>query len=62
MLPQERLDSLKRKHAQLSAMIEREQAQPGVNEIYLKQLKAQKLMLKDEIELSGEDKKGRLLA
>lgn len=62
MLPQERLNSLKRKHASLSALIEREQMRPGVNETYLKQLKAQKLLIKDEIELSGEEKKGRLLA
>lgn len=64
MLPQERLDALKRKHARVSALIESEQNQPSVSALYLRQLKQQKLKLKDEIELNGEDndKTGRLMA
>lgn len=62
MLPQQRLDALKQKHARLSAVLEREQNQPAVSESYLKKLKQQKLKLKDEIELTGKTEQRQLLA
>lgn len=47
MMPQERLDSLHRKHSMLSALIEREESLPSANDTYVRQLKRQKLMIKD---------------
>jgi hypothetical protein len=47
MLPQERLESLQRKHEDLSFLIEREEVSPSANSIYLRKLKQQKLMVKD---------------
>jgi len=47
MLPQERFESLQRKHAMLSALIEREETLPSANETYVSHLKRQKLMIKD---------------
>lgn len=47
MLPQERLDALQRKHSMLSALIEREEHLPSANDSYIRQLKRQKLMIKD---------------
>lgn len=47
MLPQERFESLQRKHAMLSALIEREETLPSANENYVSHLKRQKLMIKD---------------
>lgn len=46
-MPQERLDSLQRKHSMLSALIEREESLPSANDSYIRQLKRQKLMIKD---------------
>lgn len=62
MLPQQRLDALKQKHARLSALLEKEQNQPAVSENYIKKLKQQKLRIKDEIELTGEHEDRQLLA
>jgi len=47
MMAQERLDSLQRKHSMLSALIEREESLPSANDTYVRQLKRQKLMIKD---------------
>jgi len=47
MLAQERFESLQRKHSLLSALIEREENLPSSNEGYVRQLKRQKLMIKD---------------
>ncbi len=47
MMPQERLEALQRKHSMLSALIEREETLPSSNENYVRQLKRQKLMIKD---------------
>ena len=46
-MPQERLEALQRKHSMLSALIEREEILPAANESYVRQLKRQKLMIKD---------------
>ncbi len=46
-MPQERLDALQRKHSMLSALIEREESIPSANDSYIRQLKRQKLMIKD---------------
>lgn len=46
-MPQERLDALQRKHSMLSALIEREENLPSANDSYIRQLKRQKLMIKD---------------
>jgi hypothetical protein len=45
-----RLQTLKRKHATLQVEIENEQSRPASADFYLKQLKRQKLFLKDQIE------------
>jgi len=50
MLPSERLEALQRKHAMLSSLIEREEIQPASNESYIRQLKRQKLLIKDILE------------
>lgn len=55
MMPQERLDSLQRKHSMLAALIEREENQPASNEGYVRQLKRQKLMIKDILEGVRDD-------
>jgi len=47
MLVQERVDALQRKHSMLSALIEREESLPSTNDTYVRQLKRQKLMIKD---------------
>jgi len=47
MMPQERLDALQRKHSMLSSLIEREETLPSANDTYIRQLKRQKLMIKD---------------
>jgi|GEM_PF-1384349 len=47
MMPSERLDALQRKHSMLSALIEREESLPSANDSYIRQLKRQKLMIKD---------------
>lgn len=46
-MPTERLDALQRKHSMLSALIEREESLPSANDSYIRQLKRQKLMIKD---------------
>lgn len=50
MMPQERLESLQRKHSMLSALIEKEENQLTSNEDYVRKLKRQKLMIKDILE------------
>lgn len=47
MLPRERYEALQRKHGLLSSLIEREENLPSSNEGYVRQLKRQKLMIKD---------------
>jgi len=43
------LQELKRKHETLSQMVEQEQRKPGVNDLWIADLKKQKLRLKEEI-------------
>ena len=45
-----RLESLKRKHSELKNNIRNQQNNPAVADYYLKQLKQQKLLVKDQIE------------
>lgn len=45
-----RLQALRKKHTVLSSQIEEELKRPYITDFYLKQLKKQKLLLKDEIE------------
>ncbi len=45
-----RLKALQDKHAALSMRIEQEQNRPSAMDFYLRQLKKQKLQLKDELE------------
>lgn len=51
-----RLEALKARHSVLSTKLEEEQRRPSTNDFYLRQLKKQKLMLKEQIEglRSGE--------
>lgn len=45
-----RIESLRQKHAALSARIEEAQKRPSTSDTLLRQLKKQKLYLKEEIE------------
>ncbi len=45
-----RIKALREKHAFLSDTIEKMQGRPSTTDFYLRQLKKQKLMLKEEIE------------
>lgn len=45
-----RLEALRNRHAILSSRVEDAHKSPGVNDFYLRQLKKQKLALKEEIE------------
>lgn len=45
-----RLEALKARHSVLSMKLEEEQSRPSTNDFYLRQLKKQKLMLKEQIE------------
>lgn len=49
MTQQARIEALKARHAALSSKIEKEQNRPSVSDWYLRDLKRQKLRLKDEI-------------
>jgi len=44
------VDELRKKHQQLSSMIEEEQRAPGSDDLAVTQLKRKKLRLKEEIE------------
>ncbi len=44
------IDELRKKHQQLSTMIEEEQRSPGADDLAITQLKRKKLRLKEEIE------------
>lgn len=44
------LSELRKKHQNLSAIIEAEQRQPAADDLSIKQLKQKKLHIKDEIE------------
>lgn len=44
-----RLQELRRKHDQLSELVEREQRSPGADDLKVAELKKQKLRLKEEI-------------
>lgn len=50
MVPNERLESLRRKHNLLSQEVEREEKSAYVNDRYVKMLKRQKLIIKEMIE------------
>ena len=53
-----RLEALKSRHAILSTRLEDAQKSPSTNDFFLRQLKKQKLMLKEEIEgLRGREGK-----
>ncbi len=43
------LEELKKKHADLSALVEDAQRAPGTNDLHITELKKQKLRLKEEI-------------
>ncbi|GHC56888.1 DUF465 domain-containing protein [Neogemmobacter tilapiae] len=43
------LQELRRKHENLSSMVEKEQRQPGTDALKIAELKKQKLKLKEEI-------------
>ncbi len=45
-----RIEALRAKHASLKSRIESEQRLPSTTDFYLRQLKKQKLLLKEEIE------------
>ena len=45
-----RVDELRKKHEQLSSLIEQEQRSPGSDDLAISKLKRQKLKLKEEIE------------
>lgn len=45
-----RIKALRNKHALLSERIEKEQSRPSTTDFYLRQLKKQKLLLKDKLE------------
>ena len=47
---QSRLEALRHKHAILKSRIEEEQRRPSAAEFYLRQLKKQKLLIKEQIE------------
>ena len=55
MMPQERLESLQRKHSMLDAMIEKEEHQAAVDDEYIRKLKRQKLIIKDILEGVRDD-------
>lgn len=55
MMPQERLESLQRKHSMLAALIEREEHQASSDDEYIRKLKRQKLIIKDILEGVRED-------
>ena len=46
---QARLDALRKKHTALDEHIAKQQRDPAATDFYLKQLKRQKLLLKDQI-------------
>jgi hypothetical protein len=48
--PASRIEALRHKHALLKHRIETVQSLPSTTDFYLKQLKKQKLLLKEEIE------------
>jgi hypothetical protein len=45
-----RLETLKKKHAALDDHIAKQQRDPSTTDFYIKQLKRQKLLLKDQME------------
>jgi hypothetical protein len=45
-----RLETLKKKHAMLDRYIAKQQRDPSTADFYIKQLKRQKLLLKDQME------------
>lgn len=49
-----RLEALKARHAQLSSRLETIQNRPAVSDADLKELKRQKLQLKDQIEIEQQ--------
>lgn len=59
-MPQERLEALQRKHSMLSALIEREESLPSANDGYIRQLKRQKLMIKDILSGVRDDLLGEI--
>ena len=50
MLPAQRLESLRVKHADITSLLEKEEQRPAADGYYIQQLKKQKLHLKDLME------------
>ena len=50
MLPRERMESLQKKHALLSALIEQEENTRSADDLFVQKLKKQKLMIKDVLQ------------
>ena len=57
-----RVEALRQRHAILSTRIEEAQKSPATTDFYLRQLKKQKLMLKEEIEGIRDVNSGRASA
>lgn len=51
----ERIDALKEKHHSLEAKIEREESRPHPDDVFVHNLKKQKLKIKDELLNIGEN-------
>ncbi len=50
VIPSSRIKALREKHAELSSRIDKAQKFPSSTDYYLRKLKKQKLLLKEEIE------------
>jgi len=48
--PEERVAALRAKHAMISARISDAQKSPATTDLYLRQMKKQKLLIKEELE------------
>jgi hypothetical protein len=58
VVPQNRVEALRSKHSILADRIEEAQRQPSTTDFYLRQLKKEKLFLKEKIEALGESATG----
>ncbi|MCY4259710.1 MAG: DUF465 domain-containing protein [Rhodobacteraceae bacterium] len=50
MTAEEKRDSLKKEHEELSRLVEQEEQYPSPNQFYISELKKKKLQLKEQIE------------
>lgn len=53
-VPKSRIDALRQKHAHLSNRIEEEQRRPALADFYLRQLKKEKLLVKEQLSVLQE--------